>query len=51
MKDGEKLILKVLKNVMEERLSVANVQLASVTKERGYRIYSDEELTPLVAAL
>jgi 20S proteasome subunit alpha 5 len=29
---------------MEEKLDAKNVQLASVTKEKGFRIYNDEEM-------
>jgi len=36
---------------MEEKLDAKNVQLASVTKERGFRIYTDEEMARAVATL
>ncbi|KAK7704946.1 proteasome component pup2 [Diaporthe eres] len=42
--DAETLVLKTLKQVMEEKLDSKNVQLASVTKEKGFRIYTDEEM-------
>lgn len=49
--DAETLVLKTLKQVMEEKLDAKNVQLASVTKERGFRIYTDEEMAEVVARL
>ena len=42
---------RTLKQVMEEKLDSKNVQLASVTKERGFRIYSDEEMSVVVERL
>ena len=44
-------MLKTLKQVMEEKLDSNNVQLASVTKDRGFRIYSDEEMSEIVGRL
>ncbi|OAQ63238.1 proteasome component PUP2 [Pochonia chlamydosporia 170] len=49
--DAETLVLKTLKQVMEEKLDAKNVQLASVTKEKGFRIYSDEEMAAVVERL
>jgi 20S proteasome subunit alpha 5 len=36
---------------MEEKLDSKNVQLASVTKEKGFRIYSDDEMAAVVDRL
>jgi 20S proteasome subunit alpha 5 len=44
-------VLKTLKQVMEEKLDSKNVQLASVTKEKGFRIYADEEMAAVVERL
>ncbi|KLU81807.1 proteasome component PUP2 [Magnaporthiopsis poae ATCC 64411] len=49
--DAETLVLKTLKQVMEEKLDAKNVQLASVTKEKGFRIYTDDEMAAVVARL
>jgi 20S proteasome subunit alpha 5 len=49
--EAETLVLKTLKQVMEEKLDSKNVQLASVTKEKGFRIYGDEEMGHAVAQL
>lgn len=44
-------MLKTLKQVMEEKLDAKNVQLASVTKDRGFRIYGDDEMEGVVGRL
>ena len=49
--EAETLVLKTLKQVMEEKLDSNNVQLASVTREKGFRIYSDEEMSEIVSRL
>ena len=51
IEDAETLVLKTLKQVMEEKLDSKNVQLASVTKDRGFRIYTDEEMAAVVERL
>lgn len=51
LKEAELLTLKVLKQVMEEKLNSHNSQLASVTKEGGFRIYSDDEVAKLIDEL
>ena len=42
LEEAEKLALKVLKQVMEEKLSSSNIQLAIVTKETGFTIISED---------
>ena len=49
--EAEVLTLKTLKQVMEEKLDAKNVQLATVTKEKGFRIYTDEEMAGVVGRL
>jgi 20S proteasome subunit alpha 5 len=49
--EAEVLTLKTLKQVMEEKLDSKNVELASVTRERGFHIYSDEEMASAVSRL
>lgn len=51
LEEAETLVLKTLKQVMEEKLDAKNVQLASVTKEKGFRIYGDDEMGTVVARL
>lgn len=49
--EAETLVLKTLKQVMEEKLDSKNVQLASVTSGKGFRIYTDEEMAVVVGRL
>jgi 20S proteasome subunit alpha 5 len=49
--EAELLVLKTLKQAMEEKLDAKNVQLASVTKEKGFKIYTDDEMTEVVGRL
>lgn len=51
LEEAETLVLKTLKQVMEEKLDSKNVQLASVTKDKGFRIYTDEEMKRVVETL
>ena len=51
LKEAETLVLKTLKQVMEEKLDAKNVQLASTTPGKGFRIYSDEEMAEVVGRL
>ncbi|CAB4400432.1 unnamed protein product [Rhizophagus irregularis] len=51
LQEAETLSLKVLKQVMEEKLNNTNVQLAAVTAEHGFRIYSEEELQVVIDRL
>ena len=45
---AESLAIKVLKQVMEEKLNATNVQVASVTKASGFKVYSVEEVQNLI---
>jgi len=51
LKEAETLSLKVLKQVMEEKVNSVNVQLCSVTPDKGYRIYSEEEVNEIISTL
>ncbi|KAI8366581.1 nucleophile aminohydrolase [Choanephora cucurbitarum] len=51
LKEAETLALTVLKSVMEEKLNKTNVQIASVTPEHNFRIYSEEELQSIIERL
>ncbi|EPY51517.1 20S proteasome component alpha 5 [Schizosaccharomyces cryophilus OY26] len=48
LQEAEVLILKVLRQVMEEKLNSKNVQLASVTSDKGFHIYTDDEMADAV---
>lgn len=51
LQEAETLTLRTLKQVMEEKLDAKNVQLSSITKDKGFRIYSDEEMKECVGKL
>lgn len=51
MEEAEQLALKVLKQVMEEKLDAKNVQLANVTREGGFKIYDDARMKAAVEKL
>ena len=48
---AEIMAVKILKQVMEEKLNANNVQIASVTKTSGFKIYSVEEVQNLINRL
>lgn len=45
------LSLKVLKQVMEEKISASNVQVATVTVDQGYKLVPEASLVDVVAQL
>ncbi|BFZ53774.1 proteasome component pup2 [Savitreella phatthalungensis] len=49
--EAEQLCLRVLKQVMEEKLDAKNVQLASVTPAGGFKIYDDTRMRQAVDRL
>ncbi|ODO04873.1 hypothetical protein I350_05483 [Cryptococcus amylolentus CBS 6273] len=49
--EAQTLALKVLKQVMEEKLDENNVQLAQVTREQGFKILSEEELKGVITTI
>ena len=51
LEEAQILILRVLKQVMEEKLDQHNVQLAQVTKENGFEILTEEKLQTLIEAM
>lgn len=51
MQEAAILAVRVLKTVMEEKLTASNVQIAAVTSEKGFRKYTDEEAQVVVDAL
>lgn len=51
LKEAETLALTVLKSVMEEKLNKTNVQIAAVTPEDHFRLYSEEELQSVIDRL
>lgn len=51
LKEAELLVLKILKQVMEEKLDENNAQLSSVTRDEGFKIYSDEKTAEIIKEL
>lgn len=49
LEQAQVLALKVLKQVMEEKLDHNNVQLAQVVPDKGFAIMSEEELKAVIA--
>lgn len=47
--DAEVLAIKILRQVMEEKMSTENVEMVSVTKSSGYHVYTQDQLIPLVS--
>jgi 20S proteasome subunit alpha 5 len=45
------LSLKVLKQVMEEKLTSSNIQVANVTKENGFKILTESQISEFVEQL
>jgi 20S proteasome subunit alpha 5 len=45
------LACKILKQVMEEKLSATNIQMASVTAEAGYKLFNVQELQAVIDSL
>jgi 20S proteasome subunit alpha 5 len=49
LKEAQDLALDVLKQVMEEKLTVTNVEIACVTPEKGFHVYSAQELEAIIS--
>merc|ERR1711879_806999 len=48
LKDACKCVLTILKQVMEEKLNATNVEVATITVQNKFRMFSKEELEALV---
>ena len=51
LKEAELLVLKILKQVMEEKLDENNAQLSCITKQDGFKIYDNEKTAELIKEL
>lgn len=49
--EAETLALKVLKQVMEETLSAQNVEVAAVTPEKGYHLYTADQIQAILGRI
>jgi len=51
LKEACKTVLSILKEVMEEKLSATNVELATITTQNKFRMFSKDEIEALVQEL
>ena len=51
MEEAEVLALRTLKQVMEEKVTGVNVDIARVSKESGWHMYSGAEVEAVIARL
>ncbi len=51
LEEAEVLGLSVLKQVMKEKINDHNVEVASVTIDKGFRIYSIDEVKQIVGKI
>ena len=49
--DAEMLALRILKQVMEEKLNENNIQFATITESNGYQVYSSTQVLELISKL
>lgn len=49
--EAEKLSLTILREVMEEKINSVNIQLAKVTPDGGFQIYTEAEVSSLLALI
>jgi 20S proteasome subunit alpha 5 len=45
------MAVEVLKGVMEDKISSSNVEVATVTKQRGYHVCTQAELAVILARM
>lgn len=48
LKEAQKIVLKILKQVMEEKLDATNAQICTITRETGYKVFTEEETKDIV---
>ena len=51
MKEAIKHALSILKQVMEEKLSETNVEVSTVTKDKGFQLFKGEDLQDFIKDL
>ena len=51
LQEALKVSLTVLKQVMEEKVSGTNVEVAAVTKEKGFHRYPQAQVEAIIAEL
>ncbi|XP_013785621.1 proteasome subunit alpha type-5-like [Limulus polyphemus] len=48
LEEASKTALKILKQVMEEKLNSTNIEVAAVTPDKGYHMFTKEELEEVI---
>jgi 20S proteasome subunit alpha 5 len=48
MKEAEDMSVEVLKGVMEDKIKSTNIEIATVTADRGYYVYSKDEVIAIL---
>lgn len=51
LKEASKCVLGILKEVMEEKLTETNVEVATVTPDTQYRLLAKSEVEAIIADL
>lgn len=51
LKEAETLAVKVLKQVMEDKIHSTNTQLASITVRDGFRVYEESEVRQILTSV
>lgn len=51
LEEAEMMAIKLLKKVMEDKMDATNAQVAIVTREGGFHVYSEAELAERLAKL
>lgn len=51
LEEATKLALKVLKQVMEEKIDEKNVEVATITKQGGFQLSTKESIATVLATL
>jgi 20S proteasome subunit alpha 5 len=51
LEEAELLAIKILKQVMEEKLTSTNIQIATVTKADGFKILPDSHVESIIKKL
>jgi len=51
LKEATKCVLSILKQVMEEKLTATNVEVATVTKANNYHMFTKDEVETYIKDL
>ena len=51
LEEGIKILLTILKQVMEEKLNSNAVEVATITKDVGFRMFTKDEIDAAIAQI